>query len=139
MLVHKWAFETYWQAIFVKLQSFTAKALQPSFTCCSVTLTRCLVSLVSADNKSKSSSSSKNFILKDGLKKHKSKSENKQVDKLEELEKLRNSEKMMDAFLASTAPHNKETNKNERTKTIIKTIRVSQTIYFHTFIMHQWV
>lgn len=32
----------------------------------------------------------------------------------------------MDAFLASTAPHNKETNKNERTKTIIKTIRVSQ-------------
>ncbi|RMX44640.1 hypothetical protein pdam_00002704 [Pocillopora damicornis] len=81
---------------------------------------------VSADNKSKSSSSSKNFILKDGLKKHKSKSENKQVDKLEELEKLRNSEKMMDAFLASTAPHNKETNKNERTKTIIKTIRIPE-------------
>lgn len=33
---------------------------------------------------------------------------------------------MMDEFLASTAPHNKETNKNERTKTIIKTIRVSR-------------
>ena len=32
----------------------------------------------------------------------------------------------MDEFLASTAPHNKETNKNERTKTIIKTIRVSR-------------
>ena len=32
----------------------------------------------------------------------------------------------MDAFLASTAPDNKETNKNKRTKTIIKTIRVSR-------------
>ena len=31
----------------------------------------------------------------------------------------------MDAFLASTSKHNIETNKNERAKTIIKTIRVS--------------
>ena len=75
----------------------------------------------SAGHKSKESSSEKN-----GSKKHKTKPQEKHVDKLEELEKLRNSEKMMDAFLASTAPHNKETNKNERTKTIIKTIRVSQ-------------
>ncbi|PFX18014.1 uncharacterized protein LOC111340085 [Stylophora pistillata] len=78
------------------------------------------------DKKSNNSSSSKNVIHKDGFKKHKTKSEDKQVDKLEELEKLRNSEKMMDAFLASTASHNKETNKNERTKTIIKTIRVPE-------------
>ena len=75
----------------------------------------------SAGHESKESSSKKN-----GSKKHKTKPQEKHVDKLEELEKLRNSEKMMDAFLASTAPHNKETNKNERTKTIIKTIRVSQ-------------
>lgn len=75
----------------------------------------------SAGHESKKSSSKKN-----GSKKHKTKPQEKHVDKLEELEKLRNSEKMMDAFLASTAPHNKETNKNERTKTIIKTIRVSQ-------------
>lgn len=79
----------------------------------------------SAGHKSKESHSEK-IPLKDGSKKHKTKAQEKQVDKLEELEKLRNSEKMMDAFLASTAPHNKETNKNERTKTIIKTIRVSQ-------------
>lgn len=71
-------------------------------------------------------SSSKKISLKDGSIKHKKKPQEKQVDKLEELEKLRNSEKMMDAFLASTAPHNKETNKNERTKTIIKTIRVPE-------------
>ena len=71
-------------------------------------------------------SPSKKISLKDGSIKHKKKPQEKQVDKLEELEKLRNSEKMMDAFLASTAPHNKETNKNERTKTIIKTIRVSR-------------
>ncbi|KAM7452633.1 hypothetical protein ABFA07_000282 [Porites harrisoni] len=61
-----------------------------------------------------------------GFHKHKAKNQEKQVDKLEELEKLRNSEKMMDEFLASTAPQNKETNKNERTKTIIKTIRVPE-------------
>ena len=71
-------------------------------------------------------SSSKKIPLKDGSIKHKTKPQEKQVDKLEELEKLRNSEKMMDAFLASTVQHNKETNKNERTKTIIKTIRVSR-------------
>ena len=71
-------------------------------------------------------SSSKKIPLKDGSIKRKTKPQEKKVDKLEELEKLRNSEKMMDAFLASTAPHNKETNKNERTKTIIKTIRVSR-------------
>lgn len=82
--------------------------------------------LVPANKSKNSSSSSKKIILKDGFKKHKTKSQEKQVDKLEELEKLRNSEKMMDAFLASTAPHNKETNKNERTKTIIKTIRVPE-------------
>lgn len=69
--------------------------------------------------------SSKKIVIKTGFNKHKAKPQEKQVDKLEELEKLRNSEKMMDEFLASTAPHNKETNKNERTKTIIKTIRVS--------------
>ena len=63
---------------------------------------------------------------KNGFHKHKAKNQEKQVDKLEELEKLRNSKKMMDEFLASTAPQNKETNKNERTKTIIKTIRVCQ-------------
>ncbi|KAL9984820.1 hypothetical protein ACROYT_G007155 [Oculina patagonica] len=77
-------------------------------------------------HKGKEPSSSKKIPLKDGFKKHKTKPQDKQVDKLEELEKLRNSEKMMDAFLASTAPHNKETNKNERTKTIIKTIRVPE-------------
>ena len=65
-------------------------------------------------------------IIKSEYNKHKTGTKEKQVDKLEELEKLRNSEKMMDEFLASTAPHNKETNKNERTKTIIKTIRVSE-------------
>lgn len=69
--------------------------------------------------------SSKKIALKSEFNKHKVKPQEKQVDKLEELEKLRNSEKMMDEFLASTAPQNKETNKNERTKTIIKTIRVS--------------
>lgn len=86
----------------------------------------------STGNKSKDSSSKK-IPLKDGSIKHKKKPQDKQVDKLEELEKLRNSEKMMDAFLASTAPHNKETNKNERTKTIIKTIRVSR-----LFWLKQW-
>ena len=67
---------------------------------------------------------SKHSSKKNGFHKNKAKLQEKQVDKLEELEKLRNSEKMMDEFLASTAPQNKETNKNERTKTIIKTIRV---------------
>ena len=67
---------------------------------------------------------SKHSSRKNGFHKSKAKLQEKQVDKLEELEKLRNSEKMMDEFLASTAPQNKETNKNERTKTIIKTIRV---------------
>jgi len=70
--------------------------------------------------------SSKKIALKSEFNKHKVKPQEKQVDKLEELEKLRNSEKMMDEFLASTAPQNKETNKNERTKTIIKTIRVPE-------------
>ena len=56
---------------------------------------------------------------------HLNKSQKKRIDKLEQLEKIRNSEKMMDAFLASTSRHNEETNKNERAKTIIKTIRVS--------------
>lgn len=70
--------------------------------------------------------SSKKFVSKKKLKEQKTSKQEKHVDKLDELEKLRNSEKMMDEFLASTAPHNKETNKNERTKTIIKTIRVPE-------------
>ena len=73
-----------------------------------------------------SADQTKHSSKKNGFHKHKAKTQEKQVDKLEELEKLRNSEKMMDEFLASTAPQNKETNKNERTKTIIKTIRVCQ-------------
>ena len=73
-----------------------------------------------------SADQTKHSSKKNGFHKHKAKNQEKQVDKLEELEKLRNSEKMMDEFLASTAPQNKETNKNERTKTIIKTIRVCQ-------------
>ncbi|EDO43694.1 predicted protein [Nematostella vectensis] len=56
------------------------------------------------------------------------KASKKKVDKLDEMEKLRNSEKMMDAFLASTAPRTHETDKSERTKTIIKTIRVSERV-----------
>ena len=68
-------------------------------------------------------SSSKEISLKDESRKQGKKStEEKQVDKLEELEKLRNSKIMMDTFLVSTAPHNKEANKNERTKTIIKKV-----------------
>ena len=73
-----------------------------------------------------SADQTKHSSKKNGFHKHKENPQAKQVDKLEELEKLRNSEKMMDEFLASTAPQNKETNKNERTKTIIKTIRVCQ-------------
>lgn len=74
----------------------------------------------------KDTDSSMKVLIKSEFNKHKTGSQEKQVDKLEELEKLRNSEKMMDEFLASTAPRNKETNKNERTKTIIKTIRVPE-------------
>ncbi|XP_068708333.1 uncharacterized protein [Montipora foliosa] len=74
----------------------------------------------------KGKATSTKYVLKAKVKQQKNAKQDKQVDKLEELEKLRNSEKMMDEFLASTAPHNKETNKNERTKTIIKTIRVPE-------------
>mgnify|MGYP001795525415 CR=1 FL=1 len=49
------------------------------------------------------------------------------IDKLEQLEKLEKSEKMMDAFLTSVNPQSGLANRNEKSNTKIKTIRVSWT------------
>ena len=56
----------------------------------------------------------------------KSQAETKESDEKDEEEKaLERSEEMMKAFLTATGGEEEETNKSERTRTIIKTIKVS--------------